>query len=118
MKRYITIATIISAFAVVGLHVNNFWTFRYSNDWVMTNFVECLFYFAVPVFFMITGVTLIDYKQKYSTKVYFEKRFKKIVIPLITWNVIACIVQKIFFELESKPISALSTTTGITEFSP
>lgn len=113
MKRYITIATIISAFAVVGLHVNNFWTFRYSNDWVMANFVECFFYFAVPVFFMITGVTLIDYKQKYSTKVYFEKRFKKIVIPLITWNVIACIVQKIFFELDFNIFSLFSWIDGI-----
>ena len=52
------------------------------------NIIECLFYFAVPIFFMISGATLIDYRERYSTKEYFIKRIKKTVIPFIVWSIV------------------------------
>ncbi len=36
--------------------------------WVSANLLETIFYFALPVFFMISGATLLDYRSKYSTK--------------------------------------------------
>lgn len=37
---------------------------------------------------MITGATLLGYRQKYDTKTYFKKRFAKVFIPSIAWMII------------------------------
>ena len=91
-KQYITLLSVISAFAVIVLHTNGcFWNFSKERYWITANIIESIFYFAVPVFFMISGATLIDYKKKYSTKQYFLKRFKKTVIPFLAWSIIGII---------------------------
>lgn len=90
-KTYITVLSVLAGFAVVALHVNSFWTFRKSWGWVVTDFVESLFYFAVPVFFMITGATLIDYRKRYTTKEFLKKRIKRTVIPFLIWSIIGII---------------------------
>lgn len=86
----LTFMQVVCAFAVVFMHTNgDFW--HYSKDsgtWPLANAVECLCYFAVPVFFMITGITLIDYRDRYSTKEFFKKRFNKTVVPYVVWTVI------------------------------
>lgn len=88
-KVYIQVLSVISSFAVVALHVNGcFWTFSYDRYWITANMIECFFYFAVPVFFMISGATLIDYPRKYSTKEFIKKRVRKTVIPFLIWSVI------------------------------
>lgn len=88
-RKYITVLTVFSALAVVLLHSNScFWSFSYENYWLTANVIESVFYFAVPIFFMISGVTLMDYKKRYSTKVFFEKRICKTVIPFLAWSMI------------------------------
>lgn len=66
----------------------NFGTVRGGRLWITSNFLESFFYFAVPIFFMITGVTLLDYNERYSTKEYFQKRFNKVVVPFFIWSII------------------------------
>lgn len=89
-KIYIQNLSVISAFAVVVLHTNGvFWDFSYARYWLTANIIESIFYFAVPIFFMITGVTLINYNERYSTKSFLMKRMKKTVIPFILWSFIA-----------------------------
>lgn len=61
-KEYLTILSVISAIAVVMLHTNGcFWRFSYERYWFTANIIESVMYFAVPVFFMISGATLLDY---------------------------------------------------------
>lgn len=93
MKReYITFLKVFSALAVVLLHTNGvFWRFSYERYWITANCIESIFYFAVPVFFMISGATLIDYRKRYDTKTYFKKRFKSAVLPFITWSIISIV---------------------------
>ena len=84
------ILNIISCFAVVALHVNGvFWTFSYDRYWITSNFIESLFYYAVPVFIMISGATLINYRDRYSTGEFFKKRVIKTFVPFIIWSIIA-----------------------------
>lgn len=97
-KNYITLLSVISAFAVLMLHCNTVnWEYSRERFWLTSNIVFCVFYYAVPIFFMITGANLLDYQDKYSTKVYFLKRIKKVLIPYLFWSLIV-----IFYFLFSK----------------
>lgn len=90
MYLYISIANILSSFGVVMLHTNGiFWTFPSGRLWITSNLIETLFYWPVPIFFMITGITLINYQERYSTKKYFKKRFERTLFPFLFWNLIA-----------------------------
>lgn len=84
---YISALNVLSAFAVVVLHANGyFWKFQNSPAWICSNILESVFYFAVPVFFMLTGCTLLDYPEEYDTKTYFRKRLQKTLLPFLFWS--------------------------------
>lgn len=88
-EEYITLLNVVSAISVVCLHVNGcFWTFSTDRYWFRANIIESVFYFAVPIFFMISGATLVNYGERYSTKEYAIKRIKKVCIPFIAWSLI------------------------------
>jgi len=92
--NYISVLSVIAAISVVFLHTNGaFWQFSTERYWFTANIIECVFYFAVPVFFMISGATLIDYRERYDTKTFFKKRISKTFIPFICWSIIALIYQ-------------------------
>ncbi len=86
---YISTLNVLSCFSVIVLHCNGeFWNRPEGRLWITCNFLESFFYFAVPIFFMISGVTLLDYNERYSTKEYFKKRIKKVVVPFFIWSII------------------------------
>ena len=89
---YISLVKIIACFSVIILHSNGvFWIFNiktYKQYWISANLIESLFYFSVPLFVLCIGATLLDFNEKYGLKVYFDRRVKKIIIPLICWNII------------------------------
>lgn len=98
--RYISLLHVVACIAVVVLHTNGcFWNFSSTKlYWKTANVIESVFYFAVPIFFMVSGATLIDYMDRYSTKQFFVKRIQKTVIPFIVWSlfgiVFGCFVLK------------------------
>lgn len=95
--EYIDLANVISTFAVVILHTNGcFWNFSRERYWLTANVIESLFIFAVPVFFMISSISLMDYQKKYDTKIYLKKRFSKTVIPFLFWTFMGLLFD-IFF---------------------
>ncbi|WGE89336.1 acyltransferase [Actinobacillus arthritidis] len=51
--------------------------------WQQALFFEVAFYWAVPIFFMLTGATLFDYRNRYSTKQFFIKRLQRAVFPFL-----------------------------------
>lgn len=88
---YITFVMVVSAFAVLTLHTNNcFWWYTGKEGyWFSANIIECVFYFAVPLFFMVSGITLMDFFDRYPMKVYFAKRFMKTMLPFLVWSIVA-----------------------------
>ena len=98
--RYITLLSVVSCFAVVIMHTNGcFWNFSATEFyWKTANIIESVCYFAVPVFYMVSGATLLDYPDRYSTKVFFTKRVKKVVLPFVVWSLIglafSCFILK------------------------
>ena len=96
---YITVLNVIAALSVVGLHTNGcFWQFSKERWWFTANIIESVLYFAVPVFFMITGATLLDYTKRCDTKTFFIRRLKKTVIPFIFWSLVALLFRIYFFK--------------------
>lgn len=91
-KNYISILNVLACIGVVILH-----TFEtgYTSDanFVFEVLIRAILYCAVPVFFMITGATLIDYRERYDTKTFFKKRLLKVIIPLIIWSIIYFIIN-------------------------
>lgn len=86
---FINLLSVISAFAVITLHTNGvFWIFSKARYWLTANIIECVFYFAVPVFFMITGATLLDYNEKYNLSVFLKKRTSKTLVPFLLWSLL------------------------------
>lgn len=91
-KNYISILNVLACIGVVILH-----TFEtgYTSDanFVFEVLIRAIAYCAVPVVFMITGATLIDYRERYDTKTFFKKRLLKVIIPLIIWSIIYFIIN-------------------------
>lgn len=91
-KNYISILNVLACIGVVILH-----TFEtgYTSDanFVFEVLIRAIAYCAVPLFFMITGATLIDYRERYDTKTFFKKRLLKVIIPLIIWSIIYFIIN-------------------------
>lgn len=80
--------SVVSALAVTFLHANNcFWAFSANERyWATANIIENICYFAVPLFFMMSGINLLDYRRKYSTKEFVKKRVRKVLIPYLFWS--------------------------------
>lgn len=82
---YIDVINIVAIYAVLMLHSSQY---QLSNNVVIKNgIIQAIFIPAVYLFFMNSGATLIGYLKKYNTKVFFIKRFKRVVIPLIFWSI-------------------------------
>lgn len=105
---YFDLLNIFACFAVVALHVNGaVHTFVKTRNWVSCMFIEALFYFAVPVFFMLTGATLMNYRKRYDTGAFFKKRIFKTFVPFMIWSIIG-ICWSIFYTKGMK-ISDINT---------
>lgn len=86
---YLDILNILACYGVVWLHCSGeAFTFRMDKYWLMSLSIQVIAHWAVPVFFMLTGATLMNYREKYSTKEYFKRRFFRIVVPFLLWSTI------------------------------
>ena len=108
-KYYIDVLSVIACFSVVMLHANGiFWVFQEERYWITSNIIENIFYFAVPIFFMISGINLIDYRDKYNTREYALKRSKKVLIPYLAWSIIAIAFEIFLGEIQIENINLLN----------
>lgn len=89
---YFDVLNALACFAVVAMHVNSrFWSFSPDARWAESLLIESLAYPAVGIFLMITGATLIDYRQRYSTREYVKKRLLRVVLPYVAWSLLAMV---------------------------
>lgn len=93
-KTYIDYLNVIACFCVVYMHHNSA-VYHYKSEklWFISLAVETLCYWAVPIFFMISGANLLSYRQKYSTLTFLKKRIMKTLFPWIFWSIGALVLQ-------------------------
>lgn len=105
---------VVSCIAVVFLHTNGcFWTYSTDRYWFTANIIESIFYFAVPCFFMISGATLMNYRDRYPLKTYFSKRVNKTVIPFLIWSIIGIIYRLALGDIKTSDITTRYLWDGI-----
>ena len=86
---YFDILTIFACIAVLFLHHNTI-VHSYSDTivWEEALVFEVAFFWAVPVFLMISGANLMKYREKYTTKLFFKKRLMRVFVPWLFWSVV------------------------------
>ena len=115
---YIDILNILACLCVIFMHCNGI-AHQYSDTaaWRQSMVIETIAYWAVPVYFMISGATLLDYLDKYLTRVFFKKRFLKAGIPFAAWTLISLAYKIQFQQMEFEPglssiVSLFTNTTA------
>lgn len=108
---YFDLLNIVACIAVVFLH-SNVMVFDYTpgKNWALGLGIEVLFYWAVPIFLMLSGANLLKYRERYDTATFFKKRVAKTFIPFILWSIILYILR---YAIEK---GELSSSFGISEF--
>lgn len=85
---YFDVLNILAILAVIYMHCNGI---VHGNPniraWNSSLVVDCIMYWAVPIFFMLAGANLLNYRKRYTTKVFFKKRFTKVLIPFVFWAI-------------------------------
>lgn len=86
-KEYLNSLRVWATVGVVLIHtasplLNMNWG-RNDEYWWIGNIFVSLTRFAVPVFLMLSGATLI--RQEYNLKEFFTRRFSKVFIPFVFW---------------------------------
>ena len=86
--HYIDVLNCIAIIFVLLLHSSQLAHFGISKDsnFIVTEIMQCLFIPAVYIFFMNSGATLLDYRDKYDTKTFYKKRLKRVLIPFLFWS--------------------------------
>ncbi|MCI6575028.1 MAG: acyltransferase [Arcanobacterium sp.] len=80
---------VIACVAVVLLHTSlSVFLPRHTLGWVENVAVQSAFIFAVPIFFMLSGMNLLNYRSKYSTAIFFKKRFVRTGRALILGSMV------------------------------
>ncbi len=75
---------VLSCIAVVALHVSlPVFTPENSTGWLTDVWFQACAIFATPIFFMISGANLLGYRERYSTEVFFVKRFARTGMALL-----------------------------------
>ena len=115
---YIDILNILACLCVIFMHCNGI-AHQYSDTaaWRQSMVIETIAYWAVPVYFMISGASLLDYRDKYLTRVFFKKRFLKTGIPFAAWTLISLAYKIQFQQMEFEPglssiVSLFTNTTA------
>ena len=116
LSIFVFVLNIVACFAVVILHttlpVYSPWN---SWRWVEMVALQAASIFAVPAFFMISGMNLLGYRDRYSTKVFFRKRLWKtgraFILGSLFCYLIFCLFPHSFYGA-----SSFQNTFGIFDF--
>lgn len=89
-KTYIDALNVVACISVVAMHQNGgVWTYEDSLNWQLHVIIETICYWAVPVFFMISGATLIGFEERYSINKFFSRRIMRTVVPFLFFSIVA-----------------------------
>lgn len=86
---YYDVLNILACLCVVAMHHNEA---LHSYDvntgvWRSALAINVLCCWSVPVFLMLTGAKLLNYRSRYDTKTFLKKRMDKVLLPFLFWSI-------------------------------
>ena len=94
---FVDVLNVVSCIAVLMLHVSlNVFAPERSHAWAQAVAFQAVAIFAVPVFFMVSGMNLLGYRSRYSTKAFIRKRLWRVGKALILAS-ICCYLLFVLF---------------------
>lgn len=90
---YFDILNILAAFSVVWIHFGNevHW-YDGSQVWYWCAGIQAVAYWAVPIFFMLSGATLMTYRDKYDTWIFMKRRVFRGIFPYLVWGTLLALL--------------------------
>lgn len=89
---YYDVLNVVAILGVVFMHFNGLaHAYQPTPEWAQALVAECLFYWAVPVFYMLSGATLLHYRERYGTREFLAKRARRTLVPFLAWSVMALV---------------------------
>ncbi|MGO5051633.1 acyltransferase [Lachnospiraceae bacterium LCP25S3_G4] len=85
---YLDMIRILASFSVVVMHCTDR-VFIVGNDirWWTSIFLQAISHWAIPGFFMLSGITLLEYRLRYNTRTFFKKRATHVLLPFFLWSI-------------------------------
>ncbi len=87
----IDLMRLFAAFAVVVIHVTSYYLKTdiqiSKSSWMFANLLNAFSRWSVPIFIMISGTLLINEKSFLDANLFFKKRMRRILIPLVFWSI-------------------------------
>lgn len=69
-----------------------------SSQWWVANIIDSSIRWCIPIFFMISGILLLDPKKEESYSTFLKKRFSRIGIPFLIWGVFYSYLKHLILE--------------------
>ncbi|KID42276.1 acyltransferase [Fructilactobacillus fructivorans] len=96
MKKRLTYIDVINIIAIIFvLFIHSSWNYNNNALGIFDSIIRTIAVPAVFLFVMNSGATLLGYRDKYDTQVFFKKRFFRVMIPLIVWSIIYYLVDAV-----------------------
>ncbi|MCH3957727.1 MAG: acyltransferase [Olsenella sp.] len=93
------VLNVLSCFAVVALHcsLTVFGPAR-GHEWNVALVQQAVCIFAVPVFMMLSGANLMEYRSRYSTREFFRKRVLRVGVALLVGSIACYLAYGLFLD--------------------
>lgn len=65
----------------------------HNQNWTIANSLVVVTEVAVPLFFMISGSTILNSQKTYSLKYLFTHRLVRVLVPFVVWSIISAIIN-------------------------
>lgn len=94
---FVDVLNVVACLAVILLHVSlNAFSPEPSRTWVEAVAFQAVGIFAVPVYFMISGMNLLGYQRRYSTRTFFRKRLWRVGKALVLASLVCYLLFGLF----------------------
>jgi surface polysaccharide O-acyltransferase-like enzyme len=88
---YADMLRLVAIFFVVLIHACTLYMYDYNLNlriWSQTLIFDSFSRWCLPIFFMLSGMFLLNPKKEEPLSVFYKKRFATVLIPFITWTII------------------------------
>lgn len=92
------VLNIVSCFAVVALHCSlAVFSPERGLAWERALVCQAVFIFAVPIFVMLSGANLMEYRKRYSTAQFFKRRVLRTGLALVVGSAVFYLIYCLAF---------------------